>query len=83
MLSLTIYISFIGALVVAMLPAKPSSMARILALMVAVAGLVVGVVGYVADFGKGLVVLTDKAWCRRWGFITCWRRMGSAGRLFC
>jgi len=62
MLSLTIYISFIGALVVAMLPAKPSSMARILALMVAVAGLVVGVVGYVADFGKGLVVLTDKAW---------------------
>ena len=62
MLSLTIYISFIGALVVAMLPAKPSSMARILALMVAVAGLVVGVVGYVADFGKGLVILTDKAW---------------------
>ena len=62
MLSLTIYISFIGALVVAMLPAKPSSMARILALMVAVAGLVVGVIGYVADFGKGLVVLADKAW---------------------
>ena len=62
MLSLTIYISFIGALVVAMLPAKPSSMARILALMVAVAGLVVGVLGYIADFGKGLVVLTDKAW---------------------
>jgi NADH-quinone oxidoreductase subunit M len=62
MLSLTIYISFIGAIVVAMLPAKPSSMARILALMVAVAGLVVGVMGYVADFGKGLVVLADKAW---------------------
>jgi len=62
MLSLTIYISFIGAIVVAMLPAKPSSMARILALMVAVAGLVVGVLGYIADFGKGLVVLTDKAW---------------------
>ena len=62
MLSLTIYISFIGAIVVAMLPAKPSSMARILALMVAVAGLVVGVMGYVADFGNGLVVLADKAW---------------------
>ncbi|MGA3048366.1 MAG: NADH-quinone oxidoreductase subunit M [Terracidiphilus sp.] len=62
MLSLTIYISFIGALVVAMLPAKPSSMARVLALMVAIAGLVVGVLGYVADFGKGLVVLADKPW---------------------
>jgi NADH-quinone oxidoreductase subunit M len=62
MLSLTIYISFVGALGVAMLPAKPSSMARILALMVAVAGLVVAVAGFVADFGKGLVVLTDKVW---------------------
>ena len=62
MLSLTIYISFIGAIVVAMLPAKPARMSRILALMVAVAGLVVGVLGYIADFGKGLVVLTDKAW---------------------
>jgi NADH-quinone oxidoreductase subunit M len=62
MLSLTIYISFIGAIVVAMLPAKPARMSRILALMVAVAGLVVAVVGYVADFGKGLVVLADKAW---------------------
>jgi len=62
MLSLTIYISFIGALGVAMLPAKPARMSRILALMVAMAGLVVAVMGYVADFGKGLVVLTDKVW---------------------
>jgi NADH-quinone oxidoreductase subunit M len=63
MLSLTIYISFFGALGVAMMPAKPASMSRILALMVAVAGLVVGVVGFVADFHtKGVVILTDKVW---------------------
>ncbi|MGA2851870.1 MAG: NADH-quinone oxidoreductase subunit M [Terracidiphilus sp.] len=62
MLSLTFYISFIGALVIAMLPAKPARMSRILALVVAVAGLVIGVVGYIADFGKGLVVLADKPW---------------------
>src|ERR1700690_4155491 len=62
MLSLTIYISFIGALGVAMLPAKPARMSRILALMVAVAGLVVGVMGFVSDYGKGLVVLEDKVW---------------------
>ena len=62
MLSLTIYISFFGALGVLMMPANPPRMARILALMVAVAGLAVGVVGFFADFGKGLVVLTDKVW---------------------
>src|SRR3984885_14960300 len=63
MLSLTIYISFIGALVIAFLvPAKPARMSRILALMVAVAGLAVGVAGFVSDYGKGLVVLTDKGW---------------------
>jgi NADH-quinone oxidoreductase subunit M len=63
MLSLTIYISFIGALVIAFLvPAKPARMSRILALMVAVAGLAVGVAGFVSDYGKGLVVLTDKVW---------------------
>lgn len=62
MLSLTIYISFFGALGIAMLPAKPARMSRILALMVAVAGLAVGVAGFVSDYGKGLVILTDKVW---------------------
>ena len=62
MLSLTIYISFIGALGVAMMPPNPPRLARILALMVAVAGLVVAVAGFIAGAGQGSVILTDKLW---------------------
>jgi NADH-quinone oxidoreductase subunit M len=63
MLSLTIYISFLGAIGVAVLmPAKPPHLARILALMVAVAGLVVAVIGFFAGAGQGTQVLVDKLW---------------------
>ena len=62
MLSTTIYISFIGALFVGMMPSKPSRLARILALMVALGGLGVAVAGFAGGMGQGTVVLTDKAW---------------------
>src|ERR1700733_15649793 len=63
MLSLTIYISFVGAMVIAIgTPATPPRVARILALMVAVAGLVVAVAGFIRGAGQGSVVLTDKLW---------------------
>jgi NADH-quinone oxidoreductase subunit M len=62
MLSLTIYISFLGAAGVAMMPANPPRLARTLALMVAVAGLVVAVAGFIGGMGQGSVVLTDKIW---------------------
>jgi NADH-quinone oxidoreductase subunit M len=62
MLSLTIYVSFIGALVVALLPARPASMARILALLVALAGLIIAAIGFFSAAGQGTQVLADKAW---------------------
>ena len=63
MLSLTIYVSFIGAFVIgALTPANPPRMARILALMVAVAGLAFAVAGFIAGAGQGSVVIIDKLW---------------------
>jgi NADH-quinone oxidoreductase subunit M len=63
MLSLTIYISFIGAIVIgALIPANPPRIARVLALMVAVAGLAFAVAGFIAGAGQGSVILVDKVW---------------------
>jgi NADH-quinone oxidoreductase subunit M len=62
MLSLTIYVSFIGALFVAMMPANPPRMARILALMVALAGLAFAAIGFISGAGQGSQVLVDKLW---------------------
>jgi NADH-quinone oxidoreductase subunit M len=62
MLSITIYLSFAGALVMMLMPSKPASMARILALLVALAGLGVAVAGFICGMGKGLVVLVDRPW---------------------
>lgn len=62
MLSLTIYISFLGAFFAAMLPKGQPGLARILALLVALAGLGIAVAGFVAGIGQGTVVLADNAW---------------------
>ena len=63
MLSLTIYISFIGAIVIGtLIPANPPRIARVLALMVAVAGLAFAVAGFIAGAGQGSVVIVDKLW---------------------
>jgi NADH-quinone oxidoreductase subunit M len=63
MLALTIYISFIGAFgIAALIPANPPRMARILALLVALAGLVVAVMGFVAGAGQGTQIIVDKLW---------------------
>src|SRR5579871_6407514 len=62
MLSWTIYISFAGALLCALMPKDKPGAARALALVVAAAGLVIAGVGYFADFGQGRVTLTDAAW---------------------
>ena len=62
MLALTIYISFIGAFVVALLPANPPRLARVVALLVAVAGLVVAIMGFIAGAGQGTQILIDKLW---------------------
>ncbi|MFP5277768.1 MAG: NuoM family protein [Acidobacteriota bacterium] len=62
MLAWTIYISFAGALLQALLPKDKPGVARALALLTALAGLVCAIVGYAAEFGQGRTVLTDAAW---------------------
>lgn len=62
MLAWTIYLSFAGALVEALLPKGRAGLARGVALLIAVAGLGIAVAGFVADAGKGRAVLVDAAW---------------------
>src|ERR1700739_3766669 len=60
MLALTIYISFVGALVVMLMPTART--ARVLALMVAVAGFAVALVGFVQAGLEGAVAVVARAW---------------------
>jgi NADH-quinone oxidoreductase subunit M len=62
MLAWTIYLSFAGALMLALLPKGNSALARWLALTVSVAGLAVGVLGFAAEMGQGRVTLVDLPW---------------------
>src|ERR1035441_5247340 len=58
----TIYISFAGAFVAALLPKDKPVLARWVALAVAVAGLALAVAGYAAGFGQGRQVFVDALW---------------------
>src|SRR5271154_6650487 len=63
MLAWTIYLSFAGALMEALLPKSRASLARCVALAVAVAGLVLAVSGFVYGMNHpGRTVLVDVAW---------------------
>jgi NADH-quinone oxidoreductase subunit M len=62
MLAWTIYLSFAGALVLALLPKGNAALARWLALAVAVSGLGLGVAGFVGGLGQGRVTIVDVAW---------------------
>ena len=66
MLAWTIYLSFAGAFVLALLPkGKPAltrNLARWLALAVAVAGLALAVAGFVAGMGQGRQIIVDALW---------------------
>jgi NADH-quinone oxidoreductase subunit M len=62
MLAFAIYLSFAGALVMALLPKGRPALARWLALAVAVAGLAVAVAGFIAGMGQGRIVLVDVPW---------------------
>ncbi len=66
MLAWTIYLSFAGALLEALLPqrgpgSKPA-LARWVALLVALAGFALAIAGYAAGMGQGRMVITDAAW---------------------
>ncbi len=58
----TIYISFAGAFVAALLPKDKPVLARWFALAVAVAGLGLAVAGYAAGFGQGRQVFVNALW---------------------
>ncbi len=62
MLALAIYISFAGALVVALLPKGKPAAARWWALAVTVAGLAVAIADYAAHRGAGRQVIVDALW---------------------
>ena len=62
MLAWTIYLSFAGALVEALLPKGKSALARVFALVVALAGLGIALAGFFGSIGQGRVVIVDVAW---------------------
>ena len=62
MLAWTIYLSFAGALLLALLPKGRPALARWLAFAVAVAGLALAVAGFVTGMGQGRVVIVDVPW---------------------
>ncbi len=62
MLAWTIYLSFAGALIEAVLPKGKAGLARWFALAVAVAGLALAVDGFAAGMGPGRVILIDAPW---------------------
>ena len=62
MLVWTIYLSFAGALLLALLPKGNAALARWVALFVAVSGFAVAVAGFAAGAGQGRVTLVDLPW---------------------
>jgi NADH-quinone oxidoreductase subunit M len=62
MLAWTIYLSFAGALLQALLPNSRAQLARWLALAFATAGLALAVAGFIAGMGQGRTVIADCAW---------------------
>jgi NADH-quinone oxidoreductase subunit M len=67
MLAWTIYLSFAGALIEALLPRRFASLARCLALAVSIAGLVIAVFGFVHGMSRGRVVFVDVPWVASMG----------------
>ena len=62
MLAWTIYLSFAGALIEALLPKGKAGLARWVALTVALLGLLHAVGGFIAGMGMGRVVIVDVPW---------------------
>jgi len=62
MLAWTIYLSFAGAFLEALLPRQKPALARGVALLVAVAGCAVAVLGFVERAGQGRLVIADLPW---------------------
>ncbi len=62
MLAYTIYLSFAGALILALAPKAGSAFARVFALLIALAGLAVALAGFITAGASGSLVVADLAW---------------------
>src|ERR1017187_9715429 len=62
MLAYTIYLSFAGALGLAVMPRASAGLVRIFALLVAVSGLAVALAGFISAGSGGSVAVADLAW---------------------
>src|SRR5215831_6965128 len=62
MLAWTIYISFAGALLLALLPKGNAALARVIALLVAAAGFAIAIAGFAAGAGQGRITIVDVPW---------------------
>ena len=67
MLAWTIYLSFAGALIEALLPKGRAGLARALALLAALVGLVIATAGFVVGAGLGRVTIVDVPWVASMG----------------
>ena len=67
MLAFTIYLSFAGALLLAIMPTAWSRAARVFALLVAVAGFAVGLAGFIQARGQVSIAVADLAWVPQMG----------------
>ena len=67
MLAWTIYLSFAGALVEALLPKGKPALARVFALLVALAGFGIALAGFWSGMGQGLVTIVDAPWVSTMG----------------
>jgi NADH-quinone oxidoreductase subunit M len=61
-LAWTIYLSFAGAVIEALLPKGRNSLARWFALAIALSGLALAVEGFLSGAGQGRTVIADAAW---------------------
>ena len=67
MLAWTIYISFAGALLLALLPKGNAALSRWIALAAAVTGFAIAIAGFAAGAGQGRVTLIDVPWVASMG----------------
>ena len=67
MLAWTIYISFAGALVLALLPKGNAALARWFALAIAAAGFAIAIAGFAAGAGQGRITIIDVPWVASMG----------------
>lgn len=67
MLAFTIYLSFAGALLLAIMPSAWARAARVFALLVAIAGFAVALTGFIQLRGQGNASITDIAWVPQLG----------------